>query len=331
MGSCGGGDDRDAPELLDSAFRKPIRSADLKLEAELSLRGAGQPERPLRIEASGPFRAGGRRLPSADFDLSIGTVGGQTVETGFVSTGGRVFVEFQGVFYEQPRREVARANRELRRGDRRRTLLELSGLDARRWLDGAEKRGETEVAGVETTHLSGRLDVERVVTDLNRLVRRSRAALAGATGTPAPEPLTRDQIERVADVVRDPTFDVYVGKDDDIVRRVVGRLDFSVPDSERDQLADLEGGSLRFSVELADVNGEQRIEAPAKARPLADLTRTLGATGLGGGGSGPSTGAAPPAATTGPDADAYGRYADCLDRSRPDDTDALQRCAELLR
>ena len=103
----------------------------------------------------------------------------------------------------------------------------------------------------------------------------------------------------------------------------------------------------------------QKIEAPAQSRPLSDLTKQLGgagALGLGGalggqGGGRPGPGGAGPprcpaadapdpagapgaperrSGGSGGDAEAFQRYADCLDKADPQDTAALQRCSELL-
>ena len=146
--------------------------------------------------------------------------------------------------------------------------------------------GEDEVAGVKTEHVSAKLDVRRMLTDLNKAVERSGEAVGGvAPGTP--KPLSDDQLDKLAAAVKEPTFDVYVGKDDDVIRRVSGNLEVSVPEDDRAQAGGIEGGSLRFSVEFADVNGDQTVKAPAKARPIADLAKQLGGLGaLGGDGSG---------------------------------------------
>jgi hypothetical protein len=85
------------------------------------------------------------------------------------------------------------------------------------------------------------------------------------------------------------------------------------------------------------VNGDQEIEAPRNARPLSALTDSLGGTpGLGGvteEGGGGSLPPNPPSSDdpTGPGAEDFQEYSDCLDESRPQDTEALQRCAELLQ
>ena len=341
LGSCGGGGGKeDVEDLLDRAFSESIRSADLELDAELELNGSASLDRPVRITAKGPFRSNEDKLPSVDLELKVGTDGaGQTVTTGFLSTGDRAFVKFQDVYYEQPEAEVRRANRAIAKNSKRESSLRALGLDPRSWLSEAKEEGEEEVAGVEVRHVSGRLDVEALMRNLNEFVRKSGSALGGATGQAAPDPLSAEDISRIGDVVKDPRFQVYVGKDDDIIRRVSGRIEFEVPEASRAELGGIESGSIQFEVEMANVNGDQEIEAPANARPMSDLT-----TLLGGGGSLPGLGAQEPAAPdTGaggappdsgagatPEAEDFREYAECLDEARPEDTDALQRCAELL-
>jgi hypothetical protein len=357
LGGCGGGDDKESVEdILDQAFRQEINSADLRVEAELDLEGGASGGPPVRIEASGPFRTNRGKLPSVDIELRLGAEGaGQTIQTGFLSTGDRAFVKFQDVFYEQPAAEVRRANRALARNDKKNGSLRGLGIDPRSWLGQATDEGEEEIAGVQTRHVSGTLDVEAVMRNLNEFVRRSGSAIGGATGQSVPDPLTGADIRRVGEVVRDPSFDIYVGKDDDIVRRVSGRLEFDVPAQSREGLGGLERGTLTFSVEMSDVNGDQEIEAPANARPLSALTESLGADALeglgpdggqgaspvvpdepapnaGDGGYGPEEGGVPPdeGTETSPEAEAFRQYAECLDKARPEDTQALQKCADLL-
>jgi hypothetical protein len=337
--ACGGGDDSESVEdLLDRAFSEDIRSADLKLEAEIDL--TGLLDEPIRIEAEGPFESNKDKLPAADIELRIGSDGGgQTVTSGVLTTGDRAFVRFQDVYYEQPRERVRQANEAIRRnsdGSDDRPLSEL-GLDPRSWLAEAEQEDDAEVAGVEARHVSGTLDVESLMRNLNRFVERSGSALGGATGQPAPPRLSEADIRELSEAVKDPTFDIYVGKADDVIRRVSGRVEFEIPKRSRAGLGGLDGGSIVFSIEFRDVNGDQEIEAPANARPLSDLTESLGAGGLAdglGGGEQPETPGpqqgTPPSGGGSSDPEAFRRYADCLDKARPEDTEELQRCADLL-
>ncbi len=333
LASCGGGDDKeDVQDVLDKAFGSSIESADLEVDASVQVKGSPGLERPLRFTATGPFRTNEGKLPSADIELKIGADGGgQTITTGFLSTGDRAFLKFQDVYYEQPASQVAKANRSIEQNQGKRGSLGTLGLDPRSWLGEAKDEGEEEIGGVKTRHVSGTLEVEAVMRNLNSFVRRSGAALGGATGEAPPEPLSAEDIRKVGEVVRDPTFHVYVGEDDDIIRRIAGKIEFDVPEESREGLGGIESGTVEIQVEFSNVNGDQAIEAPARARPIADLTRTLGGGGPlpGVGGSEPESPSAPDSGN--PDADAFQAYEDCLDKARPEDTDALQRCAELLQ
>jgi len=336
LASCGGADDKEnVQDLLDNAFSSSIKSADLKIDASVQLKGSPGLDKPVRISASGPFRTNDGKLPSADIDLKIGTDGGgQTVTTGFLSTGDRAFVKFQDIYYEQPAAQVAQANRAIAQNKDKRGSLRALGLDPRSWLSEAKVEGDEEIAGVQTRHVSGKLDVEAVMRNLNAFVRKSGSTLGGATGQTPPKPLSEDDIRQVAEVVRDPTFHVYVGKEDDIIRRVAGKIEFDVPEESRDSLGGIQSGAIEFEVEFSKVNGDQEIEAPSNPRPLSDLTTSLGGAGALpglGGGSQETTPTPPSSDGTTPEAQDFQDYADCLDKARPEDTEALQRCAELLQ
>lgn len=342
---CGGGmSEQDVESLLDRAFSQSVESADVKVEAQLQIDGLQGLERPVRLEASGIYITSKDTIPELDIDLTFGAQdSGQTVESGFLSTGERAFLKFGGEFYEQPKKDIARANRELRKSEDDGDgggLAEL-GLDPRAWVSEARSEGGDGVAGVETEHVSAKLDTRAVFEDFNEFVERSGNAVGGVTpGTP--RPLTEAQLDQLEDVVEDPTFDVHVGKDDDVIRRISASLSFTVPEADREGLSGIEGGTLRFSVELSDVGGDQAVEAPAKSRPIEDLSTQLGGfdalqgEGLEGGAPTPdpgSTETAPgPDATDepAPDTDALKKYSDCLDQASPQDTAELERCAILL-
>jgi hypothetical protein len=344
LAGCGGSkSEEDVEALLDRAFKQSIKSADVKIDAELKIEGLQGVDRPVRLEASGPYIGGDKQLPKVDIDLKIGAAeAGQTVSSGFLSTGDRAFVKFGGEFYEQKKEDVARANAELAKGSGkdRGSLSEL-GLNPRAWVIEAKGEDDETVGGVETEHVSGKLDVRALFKDMNKLVERSAGAVGGAPqGTP--RALSDSDLDELADVVENPTFDIYVGKEDDTIRRVSGNLSMKVPEKDRARVNGISGGSLRFSVELTKVNGDQNVEAPAKSRPIADLTSQLrGAGALGALGGSGGSGAQPPAATTptpgavpeqeGGGVETFQEYSKCLDEARPDDTAALSRCAELLR
>lgn len=337
------GNEGDATDLLARAFDRPITSADVNLDGELKIEGLPAFDKPVRFQASGPVVKGRDTLPKLDIDLKIGAQGqGQSVQTGFLSTGDRAFLKFGGEYYEQPAANVAQANRRLRSGEgRKRNVL---GLDPQSWVRDAKMQGGEKIAGVQTDHVSARLDVRRLLGDLNRLAMRGADAVGGAT---APRPLSQKDLDRAAATVKDPSFDVYVGKDDGLVHRLSANLALSVPERSRSRANGIAGGSLRFSLDLTKTNGDQTIATPAKSRPISDLSKQLGgASALGALGAAqgstpatPTTPSTPGTATptpsgsgtaSTPDPAAFKRYAACLDRAKPGDTRALSRCSTLL-
>jgi hypothetical protein len=330
LASCGGGgDDRESVEsLLDRAFSTPIHSADLKLEAQIELKGLL--EDPIKIEAEGPFRTNAGKLPSSDIELQVGSGGGQTISSGVLTTGDRVFVKFQDVYFEQSPAQVRKTNDAIARRSKTggQSLSEL-GLDPRSWIAEAKYKGDTRAAGADTRHVSGTLDVESLMRNINDFVSNSASALgSGAKSTPR---LTRADIRELADAVKDPSFDVYVSKNDDTIRRVAARIEFSIPEADRAGLGGLTGGTITFSVELRNVNGNQKIKAPAHSRPLSKLTSSLGGA-LGALGAGSAT---PDDSGSGSDdsgdSEPFQRYTKCLDKAKSNDTEQLQRCADLLQ
>jgi hypothetical protein len=341
LAACGGDDgndgggDQDAEALLDKAFSEPVASADVDIDLQLDVEGVDGMEDPLRIRATGPYVRSEKSLPKLDLDVALEAQGaGQAIQSGILSTGDRVFLKFGGAFYEQPAEQVARTNRRLARESGDGGSFSDLGLDARKWIDDAQLEGEEQIGGVTTEHVSGTLDVEAALTDINGLVKQSAGAL-GEAGDAA-RPLRAKEIDRLAKSVSDPTFDVYIGKDDDIVRRVSLRIDVDVPEGQRADVGGVTGAAIRFSAQLGDVGGDQQVEAPRSARPLSDLTSQLGnlgaiAGGLTGGGDSTTTTPAPEAGGgDAPALDDFERYANCLDAADPNDAAAIADCRALL-
>ena len=306
VAACGG-TDQQSSALLERALERPVESADVVVDLTIDAEGAPGVDEPLRLRLTGPYRSGdGRRLPSFDWDLAFSGVG-QNVSAGLLSTGENAFVTFLGSAYEVGERKVARHNRELARAARNRSRgpLEDLGVDPRGWIEGAETEGDDTVAGTETTHLSGRVNVSRMLSDLQQ-------AQAGSTRGERHE-LTQAERRRLVESVEGNRFDVWVSKGDETIRRLTAEVDLEAPAGRRlppkrrerggplAALAGAERARVELSIELSDVGGDQRIQAPANPRPLSELGRALEGMGRGGamGGSKGPIGAASSAGWTG--------------------------------
>jgi hypothetical protein len=337
---CGGGSSKDATALLERGFSQDVKSANITVDVTAKVDGVAQLSKPIRVRLGGPYESNGpKRLPKLQWDLSV-SGGGQTFSAGVITTGDNAFVNFQGTDYEVGKDKVAGYNRTLQQQNPSgKSSLEDFGIDPMNWVTDASEDGESTVAGVKTTHVSAGLDVGRLFKDVNDKLLSKAGKLPGAAGATGTQRLTDDQIEQIEDVVKDPKFDVYVGKADGKIRRVSVDLDFEVPKSARDSANGLTGGNVTFSVELAAVDEPQRITAPTDAKPLDQLTQQLGGAGalggaLGGGSDGTDgSGGAGGAGGSGsaPSKQQYQRYAECLNKAEPSDVAAIQRCAELLK
>jgi hypothetical protein len=334
LAGCGGGG-KDPQEALNDAFSTPIESANVTLSMKISAEGVPQLEEPAEVKLSGPFQSNGKeKLPSLDWQASVSGAG-QSFSGGLVSTGDNAFVNFQGSDYEVGEDQVAQLNQQLGQQTQDKSLKDF-GIDPNNWVTNAEDEGSEEVNGADSQHVSAGVDVEKMLADLNKTVEQAGAMSGGA----APQQITPEQIEQIKQVVKEPKIDVWVGSDDDILRRLTVVVDFEIPEAQRAQFNGASGGKLEFSLDLAEVNEEQTIEAPANPKPLSELQGSLG--GLGGGGSTPTPdpGASGDSGSgsggsgsggSGATAEDFEKYSKCIEQADPSNTAEIQKCSELLK
>jgi len=345
----GGGDDEDATALLERAFSENIGSANVAMDIEFAGKGSERlGDDPVRVKVTGPYKSNGNeKLPSLDFDVNVQGAG-QNLALGAVLTDDNGFIEFNGSPYEVGKEVIAQQNSALATESKEGEGLKALGIDPQSWVKDPSNEGEEEVAGVETKHLSGKVDVAKLLEDLGE----AGAKAGGSLGGQAPPMLTEEQRKQAAEAVEDPKFDIYVGKDDNKIRRLSVDLSFIVPEDRRQSAGGLEGGSLAFNLELSGVGDEVKIEAPADAKPIAELVQglqSLGGLGALSGGAGGSAPPAPedPAAPTDPSAPApppgggeaptaeqqeqFERYAQCVQEADPTDAEAIEMCGKLLQ
>jgi hypothetical protein len=334
LSACGGGSGGDVKSLLDKAFSTPLRSANVTLDAQLTLNGVKSLNGPVKLSLQGPYESGGgKTIPKVDWSIAVAAAG-QNFTAGFVSTGDNAFVKFQGQSYELGKQAVAKVNQQIQQAaaNKKKKGLAQFGIDPRNWLKDAKNEGTGQVAGVDTTHVSATLDVGKFLDDLSTVISKAGTSLPGGGKATALTPKQKAQIQKV---VKNPRFDVYVGKSDNVIRRLSADVSFDVPKDQQAKLSGLQSGTLKFSVEFADVGKPQTIAPPTGAKPLSDLTSKLGSLGaaLGGAtGGGTGTGTGTGTSSSGaPGADKLSKYSQCLQSADPSKPAELQKCAELLK
>jgi hypothetical protein len=327
VAGCGGSDnDPAAVSLVKSAFSRPIGSATVEVVVSANLQGGQSIKGPVSLKLSGPYKSNGStKLPEFDWNIAA-SGGGANFDGRLTSTADDVFLTFQGQTYDVGRDSVARYNQTLTQsGTSRRKSLKDFGIDPATWVKDAKEEGTANVAGTPTTHVSASIDFDKLLKDLNALVRRAGSTTGAARNVPQ---LTAKDRKQFTDAVKSSSFDVYVGKSDGKVHRLALSVQFEVPKKSQSRANGVKGGTLSFSVQFSNVGKPVQIKAPSSAKPLTDLLGKLGAAGALGGASGSGAGTG---GTVSPSSKQFQEYSKCLDSAPTGDVNALQRCSALLK
>ena len=337
VAGCGGGDggtsadtDASVDELLDKTFsgEKKVDSGKLDLSLKIDVQGgSSQVQGPITLSLSGPFQTQGQgKLPKFAIDAAFEGAG-QNLDAGLTSTGDKAFVNFQGTDYEvseqvfqQFKAGYEEAQKQSSDKGNQQSLATL-GIDPRRWLTDAKNEGEAKVGDTDTIKITGGVDVEKLLDDVNTALDKARNL--GVQGSDSlPEKLTDKQKQGAADAIKDLSVEIYTGKDDTTLRRMLVNMGV-----EADENSQKTSGTLGLDFQLLDLNEDQSIDAPSNAKPFDQLLGQLG--GLGGLGGGGSSGSGSGSGSGGASAEDLKKYADCVTEAGSD-TAKAQKCAELL-
>ena len=255
LAACGGGGESATDVLGETADNLgEIRSGDLTLELLFSTNQGQQQGFTLK----GPFSLEGERLPVAELAYTQ-VAGDQQAQLTFLSTGEEAFVEVNDVAYELPgdvEREIEQATAE----------LETDGLDEQielgDWIENPKRSEGGNVGGAETDKIVADLNVVNVVNGLMEIA----AAFNGSKARPEIEGQSAEQVQNSVENAR---IEVYTGKNDRLLRRLLLSIAFS-PDAPADVKRVL-GVDVRFEFGVADPNKDVEVSAPAKPRPYSEL------------------------------------------------------------
>jgi hypothetical protein len=219
------------------------------------------------FELEGPFALpiGDESLPVAEFRYTQ-IAGSESAEATFLSTGERAFVEIEGQAYELPvdalAEEPAAAPAAAAAG--------LGTLRLNEWIRNPELSDGGEVGGVDTWKVIADLNAGAAIPDLMEL----SGSLGSASFLAAFEGAGSEQLEQA---VESSTIEIYSGKDDRLLRRLVLdiRLGLSHLEAELGEaVTGLANMHLRFEVEVSDIGRQVSVEAPVDALPISELPTT---------------------------------------------------------
>ena len=137
-----------------------------------------------------------------------------------------------------------------------------------------------------------------------------------------PEKLTEEQKREAIAAIKDPRVEIYTGKDDQILRRMV--VDLGVDEKQSGT-----AGTVAFDVSITDLNEDQDIAEPSDAKPFSELLGQLGGLGIGGGALGGSGGSTEPAPSGGGSSEDLEKFSQCITKAG-EDVEKARKCSDLL-
>jgi hypothetical protein len=362
LSACGGGgggsSSEDPQKVIESATFEGVKSGTMDIAMKIKSEGSEGGD--LNIELSGPFQTTGKEsLPELDMTVKAdGTQSGEKIdfEGGITVLGDRAFIAYEGKNYEVDpttfgfiksgfEEAQQQGAKEGVGGETTACQKAATALDLGEFVDNMKNEGGEEVEGTATTKLSGDLNPQKAVDAIIKLVESPACSSELQQAGPLPLDELKSQSSEITDAVKKAHVDVFVGEDDNIVRRVLAKVDIE-PKGE-------EGGELELDVTLGKVNEKQSIKAPSGAEPIEKLFGELGVNPLellgamsGGGGDnlgellegfsggesmGGSSGAELPEEVELPSTDDLKKLEECLSNAENAESAAdIQKCASLM-
>jgi hypothetical protein len=327
VAGCGGGGGNDAAssstdvdQLLKDTFsgKKDIKSGKLDLAVSANAGSQGS----FNAKVSGPFESqGAGKLPKLDIDASL-EGGGQNIQAGVTSTGDKGFVSYGGneyavsdAVFKQFKAGFEQSAKQASDQNQGQSLATL-GIDPSKWLTNAKNEGDAKVGDTDTIKITGDVDVSKALDDVNAALQKIRN-LGGSQASSLPDRLSDADKKQAENAIKDLSVEIYTGKDDKILRRMVVALKLAA----QSQTAD-----VNLDFQLLDLNESQDISEPENAKSFDQLVSKLNGLGLGGSvGGGTSKGLGSGSGN----AQNLEKYSQCIQDANGDNA-KIAKCADLL-
>ncbi len=306
----GGGGGTDAREVVQRAFTTDPASGVLDLRVSATLEVPGRAPDTSSYSFAGPFT---HAKAETEGDLRIKETGdGKNVSLRLVLADGRGFLGYRGRFYELTGAQVRSAFGSADSNDK--PLLEELGFNVKGWIQEPRHAGTARVDGVRVDRVTGKLDGDRMLADIEGLGGSDDQNLAGVA------------IPR--DAAKEGEVNLFVGSADGIVRKieVTARITTAVDGNPV-------RAKMRFEVAVREVNKPQNVKPPARALPAgradeipASRLGSLADDVKGGGSSGSGRGSKRKRAASG--ARSGQAYVNCVQQAA--DPAALDKCQALV-
>ena len=339
-GSSGPAASRNPQTLLRQTFSSShtVKSGVLGFSLVVTPRGSSVITTPLSLSLGGPFQSRGKgRTPESALTIAFSGLG-KKASFGVRTTADAAYVALQGTNYRLPASDFAKLGSTLSGNQSESSAPGLStfGIDPESWLRNPRIVGTQTVDGATTEHLHATVDVPAFVQSLDKVLAKESSTLRKTTGRATT--ISPATASKIAAAVRNPTVDLYTGRSDATLRRLVVSATVPVSGAISTRLGGLTSATFNLSFDYSQLNRPQTISAPGDVHSYAQLQTRLQSIGaalqseLGGGLSSGTTGSG----TTGSGAGTTGasgkvsRYSSCISKAGGD-VRKMRHCATLLQ
>lgn len=292
LAGCGSGSiaagtrTENAAALLQQTFGGSHRIGSGVIDTMITAKPSGSSiiNTPLTLSITGPFDdSAGGAVPASDLTAKFTglSLGGSI---GFISTGTAGYVSLAGKNYKLPAKQFA----QLRDGLAESVLIPANGVatvatsslaqldgdlaqEWRSWLLNPRVVDSESVNGVRSDHIAGRIGVAALLRDMRKLSRERKLSAAERARLKSVRDLSNAQIAHIATQLGTPSFEVWAGKKDHVLRRI--QLGFKL--QLNGSFASVKSAAVTVSTVYSNVNQPQQISAPTTLAPFSQFEREV--------------------------------------------------------
>lgn len=274
-------DRKDMARLIRQGFgpNEKARSGRLNGTIDLEVKGVPRYKGPIEITASGGFELP-RGADVPDFRMDVGLVlNDHAIGGELVAVGGDAFIQLGTTGYKLP--EAITAKIRAPAVERDNGLAKTAGMffiRPDRWQKDGRIVGTEDVEGVETEHAMADIHANRFFEDAARLV-RLLTSLRVTEAVGLPQAITPAQRRALTRSVESATGEVWLGKEDHVLRRARLEGKLKIAQKDRRVLGGMTSATLVAEVNVTDVGRPQNIEPPERLGVYGDLQIALDALG----------------------------------------------------
>jgi hypothetical protein len=355
LAACGGGGDNsgeDPQKVVESASLEGVKSGEVEMSLHVNSEGKEGGE--LQFELSGPFEQGAKdELPEAELSVKAnGNAQGENIdfEGGLTLLTDRAFINYKGENYEVDpttfgflKSSFEQAQQQGgEEADVTACQKAAEGIKFSQFSKNLTNEGSEDVGGASTTHVAGNLDVSGAIDGLIQLTEDPACSSQLEAAGPLPLGELEEAKSELSKAIENAHVELWVGEDDDIVRKFAVELTVEPPDAKNEKV------ELELEVTLNGVNEKQSFSEPSNAQPLEKLFQQLGVNplellegagsegglgglleGLGGGSGGSEGSSGGGGADLGELEESQKAYVKCLKSAQT--AQDLQKCASLVK